>query len=185
MLTCDWLDSEFSNEAPLELFCWTWSILQFRRILQNYPNKAHLHLRDICLALGRISEVELNELAIVHSGPCLERLPTTLDHWEDTRSVTSVALATSIGHILRWCHHDSMFRGLGVSSYPFIMIAGVWPSKFAGTHSIPRHYGSYQELARDAEVGTELREPLWEERVSVRVQLYALREVCACSRCVA
>ena len=30
-------------------------------------------------------------------------------------------------------------------------------SKFAET---PRHYGSYQELARDAEVGTELREPL-------------------------
>ena len=25
-------------------------------------------------------------------------------------------------------------------------------SKFAETHSIPRHYGSYQELARDAEV---------------------------------
>ena len=25
-------------------------------------------------------------------------------------------------------------------------------SKFAETHSIPRHYGSYQELVRDAEV---------------------------------
>ena len=30
-------------------------------------------------------------------------------------------------------------------------------SKFAKTHSIPRHYGSYQELANDKEVLYELR----------------------------
>ena len=29
-------------------------------------------------------------------------------------------------------------------------------SKFAETHSIPRHYGSYQELADDAEVRVHL-----------------------------
>ena len=48
-------------------------------------------------------------------------------------------------------------------------------SKFAKTHSIPRHYGSYQELAND----TEVKFPIFETRFEIRVaarRMHALEQ---------